>query len=230
MTTLAYYTKNGGIASVRGDVYYVPLYRPMRVMTTFLPRALQPAPVAGRGGTSSPISLSAAETNLLRELNWSYEKVQWLISELPGWLYRIPDEEQSRLAQEEIDRGLWRILADHVDWSSAVALAGNYVLITERRGKWLRVSGIPADAEMTKRNINRRRTPCWVHRALIGNILGDFRDVFRGDETYSLLWERNGRVNDYPDGGLWIDEAHAAPVRAPLPWEATNLFSVNAAA
>lgn len=219
MASIVYQSIDGSKKIVNGIPYQVKWYKPARLMMTFLPRALQPEPVAGRAGTSNPVSLSETETRLQRDLNWNYEQLNWLIKASAGWLYRIPQAEQDRLTEECIYPSLWCVLARVIDWSSAVALAGNFVLGTEKRGKWVRISGVPTDAVMTTENINPTRTPYWVHRVWVSNMFSDFHEAVRGFKTYSLVWDRNGRPNDYPDGSLWIDEEYLRPARTPSPWE-----------
>lgn len=178
-------------------------------MRTFLPRALQPYHVAGRGWTSNPIGLSQDETSLLRHLNSeNLECQKWLIKNGNGWSYRIPIGEQENLSNRGIPSSIWWLFANVVSWSSAVALGGNMVLVTENYGEWARVSGIPMDAAMTIENINRTRTPYWVHKVITANMFPGFSVPIKGSDTYSLVWEITGRENDYPKGGLWINRKY----------------------
>lgn len=215
-----YYEKTDrSIGILEGERRFIPLYHPLTLRGRFLPRALQPAAVGGRGGTSNPISLSLQELTLLRRLNPSYAQWRWLFGIGPGWPYRIPEEELARLADIGITEEQW-VYANSVDWASAVWMAGNWALISEYKDRWAHVVGVPTDALMTVQNLNPERTPELVHRIWCANALPGYRNPPGCGETYSVLWERKGRPNSYePDGSIWIDMAFLGLNRRPLPWE-----------
>lgn len=218
---ITYKDVTGATRPIRGDLWQVKWFRPLRLISTFLPRALQPTPAPGRAGTSNPVSLSHDETMLLRRLNMDaeYRCQKWLIYINEGGMFRIPAAEQARLQSLNIPANQWWFHADVVDWSSAVALAGNVVLVVAERDDWMQVSGIPADALMTVENINARRTPYWVHRVMVANAISPFHDPVRGEKTYSLMVDRFGRPNEYPNGSLWIRREHLRRVRVFSPPE-----------
>lgn len=193
------YTTNEGMSRTIKNVFpfRVNLYRPARTMVTFLPRALQPRPAAGGGGTSNPIGLTDREVGLLMQNNPLSVQRSWLIKDKPGWLYR------------------W--IESVVYWSSAVALADQLVLVNQSIGDWLHVVGIPVDAMMDIANINPVKRPYWCHRVLVGNAFQKPHDPF-GTPTYSMLWDRLNRPNDYFDGSLWIKREYVSYVRSQLPW------------
>jgi hypothetical protein len=195
---ITYKTQDGNKKQLEGFPVWVKMYTPLRTMVTFLPRALQPTPAPGRGGTSNPIQLTPDEVSLLLALNPMDVQREWLIKPTAGWLYRVMD--------------------GFVKWSSAVALAGNQVMVDRVYGNYLRVIGVPYDAEMSLDNINPILRPYWCHRVLVRNMFQEPHDPF-GIPTYSPMWDRFMRPNSYPLGELWIHKDHLSLVRRPLPFE-----------
>jgi hypothetical protein len=176
---------DGTVKTITGDTYYVNLFHPLSMYQKFLPRALQPTPVSGRAGTTNPVKLHYSEASLLYRYNPDPRSTNWLIKNVPGWLHKFGTDNQ------------YPVL-----WQSAVALAGNFVLVTRIIGNWAKVSGIPYNAKMTFENI---LNPFWIHRVYVASAFSDYNDVIRGVATYSLVWDRYNRPNIYPDGSLWIN-------------------------
>ena len=198
--TYNYTTVDGQDKYFNAFPVYLPMFAPLRTVSTFLPYSLQPTAAPGRGGTSNPIQMTTAEMDLLFTINSQFRQQNWLVNNNPGFLYRRTNEKYY--------------------WSSAVGLAANQVLIDRTEDEWLHVVGIPNDAAMTFENINPVDRPYWCHRVWIRNFFQKPHDVFTGSPTYSLMFDRLNRPNSYyPDGSLWIKYDQLALWRQPLPGE-----------